>query len=104
MTATHSFTFVCVCCDIRRALFVGGIAFSVGVLASGIGHCLHSHDACFVLTRRLPSTVPRQAEEHARQRIAALGRDGAKWFELISSIDMEGWVFCHTIEYRTHQP
>jgi len=43
-------------------------------------------------------------EEKTRQRIAALVRDGAKWFELISSIGMEGWVFCHTIEYRTISP
>jgi hypothetical protein len=39
-----------------------------------------------------------------RERVAAFVRDGVKWFELTSSIGMEGWVICRTVEYRIRTP
>lgn len=35
-----------------------------------------------------------------REQIATLVQQGAKWFELSSSYGMEGWVFCHSMDYR----
>ncbi|MCC6995963.1 MAG: hypothetical protein IT370_15245 [Deltaproteobacteria bacterium] len=35
-----------------------------------------------------------------RARLETLKQQGAKWLELHSSIGMEGWIFCRTIEYR----
>lgn len=39
-------------------------------------------------------------ESKTREKIAALVAGGAKWFALISSYGMEGWVLCHSIEMR----
>jgi hypothetical protein len=43
-------------------------------------------------------------ESKMKERLAALVKDGAKWFELSSSYGMEGWVLCRSIEYRARRP
>jgi hypothetical protein len=35
-----------------------------------------------------------------RQKVSALARDGVRWFELTSSIGMQGWVMCRTVQYH----
>jgi len=42
----------------------------------------------------------RQAPDETRASFAKLRGQGAKWFEVSSSIGMNGWVFCHSLAFR----
>jgi hypothetical protein len=42
----------------------------------------------------------RQVPDETRSSFARLLAQGAKWFEISSSIGMNGWVFCHALTLR----